>query len=383
MGTISPKRMSAFNATKKNRKGTAEKTDRSFGPRWFPRSTPLVLVLLSIVSWAHAQRFTYELGLWLEGEGEGAVVMVKDKNWEDFSTQKRALNARGFQLFDLESYVLEEGRRYGGIFRPGRGNNPVLRHATWSHFNKYRKRKRDRGLHLVDLLVTKRHGRTLFSGVWVAGAKEQHIARDLDRTALRRQQTIMARRRMYLVDLETYRVGRKRHFAAVWQRGGEPVELVIGLLWNPFHGKYHELGNRGKRLVDLEAYEVDGKTRYLGIWRAGHGQDYLHFGPSVSKNAAGEAGLVSARLIDMEYVRESTETESGHPELNQEAFKLKDPRSRDGQVQVVGDGGVAIERDAGAGTLDPRRPGSLVLDGGGIPSGRPPIHEGGSVGPGT
>ncbi len=341
------------------------------------------LLLLTLFSKAYAQRFSYEIGLWLEEDG--AFELVKDQSWEDFSAQKQTLNRQGLHLVDLETYLSESGLLYSGVFRAGTGANPVLLQATWSRFDDHWRRRGIQGMHLVDLVVTRKFSRPRFSGVWASGVKTQAIEREMSLRDLIKRQSAMAKRGMHIVDLETYRKAGKQRFVAIFEKSKHPAEIHVGLPWNSFHEKYHALGNQGKRLIDLEAYIVNGATRYLGVWRPGCEEDYLFFGPFLNADVAEDAGLPSVRPIDLEYVIENGNTESVHPHFYARGNQArKDPCNRGDLVLVARKNQASLARAKGGVPINTGASDTLVQDqGDGVGSGRAPIHEGGSVGPGN
>jgi hypothetical protein len=84
--------------------------------------------------------------------GTGTQQTINTSSWNSFVGVSESFEAQGLRLVDIETYLNGQGvRQYVGVFRPGTGNQQLIRSASWTQFKIDWAAQSAGGLRLIDV----------------------------------------------------------------------------------------------------------------------------------------------------------------------------------------------------------------------------------------
>ena len=91
----------------------------------------LLLALFFVATTLSAQRMS---GIFQPSDSE--FEYAEDLTWEDFQSQDRQMNQKGFRLVNLETSGIGDDRRFWGIFTRSTARDTIIRAFGWPDFVK-------------------------------------------------------------------------------------------------------------------------------------------------------------------------------------------------------------------------------------------------------
>src|SRR5215213_10997340 len=164
--------------------------------------------------------------------------------------------------------------KYIGFWKPGTGNNKILKFDTWEEFTDEWAELGKKDMRLQDLEVLKGAEGVKYIGTWVSGkGKYALLAHDSFAEFAEAWKEKLEDKALQLIDVEVVTIGNKNHYIGVWDTGKGGSALFQYNNWEDFVAKWKELAKDGRVLTDVEAFQNGGSVSYVGVWENGSGKD--------------------------------------------------------------------------------------------------------------
>jgi len=164
--------------------------------------------------------------------------------------------------------------KYIGFWKPGTGNNKILKFDTWEEFTNEWAELGKKDMRLQDLEILKGAEGVKYIGTWVSGkGKYALLAHDSFAEFAEAWKEKLEQKELQLIDVEVVTIGNKNHYVGVWDTGKGGSALFQYNNWGDFVAKWKELAKDGRVLTDVEAFQNGGSVSYVGVWENGSGKD--------------------------------------------------------------------------------------------------------------
>lgn len=212
-------------------------------------------------------------GVWRSGSDPYYLWVGVD--WDNFRTKWEELSAKNLRLVDLDTYVVNNQRRWAGVWRGGSDGHYLWANADWDSFNAKWKELAAKNLRLTVLKVYETGSGLRYAGVWRQGSDPYYLWVGADWDSFKAKWEELSQKNLRLVDIETYVSGGTRRWAGVWRAGTGGHYLWVNASWDSFRAKWEELASQNLRLTVVKSYSSGGKRLYAGVWRPGNDAYYL------------------------------------------------------------------------------------------------------------
>jgi hypothetical protein len=154
--------------------------------------------------------------------------------------------------------------KYIGFWKPGTGNNKILRFDTWEEFTDEWAELNKKDMRLQDLEILKGAEGVKYIGTWVSGkGKYALLAHDSFAEFAEAWKEMLDDKPLQLIDVEVVRIGNTNHYIGVWDTGKGGSALFQYNDWGDFVAKWKELAKDGRVLTDVEAFQNGESVSYV------------------------------------------------------------------------------------------------------------------------
>jgi hypothetical protein len=242
-------------------------------------------------------------GVWSTGDTE--TVIRRGYTHAGFFQEWQRMLALGWVAVDFETYVNGAGqRRWDGVFKKTGGPAAMWRGFDGAGFDNKLAEMDALGYHLVDLETYVQSGTRRWAGLFSPGSGGQQLRRDLSHSEFYDAWVALGSAGYRLVDVETYVDGGQRRWAGVWHQGSGGYALLRNWETAEFGEQRSALHAEGYRLVDIESYAgSQGQRLWTGVFRQGS------YGQTLNRNFS-YCGILDRHenwtgqgleLVDLEY----------------------------------------------------------------------------------
>jgi len=229
------------------------------------------------------------VGVWRNGQGNGAQWTKPALEWNDFAKADKAFFDQGLRLVGVSAYMdwSKNAPKYVGTWRNDLGTgaqwtNPA---ASWAEFSQINQGRLNEGLRLVSISVFNRSGQPAYVGVWRPGSGAQHSTPAVEWTAFTQLDKSYFDQGLRLVSISaTYDVQGRIVYSAVWRGGqGNGAQWTQPAQdWGSFAKADKAFFDQGLRLAAISVLYQHGKPLYVGTWRNGLGNGAQWINPTTN-----------------------------------------------------------------------------------------------------
>lgn len=214
-------------------------------------------------------------GVWRTGNSD--QLIRRGLRSTAFGNERLALQQVGYEVTDLETYLVAGEPYYDGVFTRQPERTRMWR--GWKDddfFDKFQDEVQN-GYRLFDIEVSIRNGERYWSGLFEPGAGGYGLYRFVRDDALMDSVQSLGNRGFRLIDLEPYMDGSTLRWATVWRADGQQHEVVTGENFNDFNASWTDLGNQGYSLIDVERYrDANNVIKYAGVFSSDNSAGALY-----------------------------------------------------------------------------------------------------------
>ncbi len=185
----------------------------------------------------------------------GAERVWLDATWAELTAKAKSLSDnQELKLVDVEVYEKSGELRYIGLFRPVSGSpDQILEtNMTWDGFKKKQQDLLEERYQLVDIETYIVNNERRYVGIFNKGGTEYTLWRDIDWQCFRAIRRGLEESGFRLRDIEIYRENNKNKFIGLWEQARGNDRLWVLEQSQIFLNKWREFGRDNLRLVDLE-----------------------------------------------------------------------------------------------------------------------------------
>lgn len=263
---------------------------------------------------ASADTLKFE-AVWSSGTGSNIVSKPLPK--AKFIKKGEQLTQQGLRLIDVETKVVDGKRKYAGLWIGGQGTNLFEGPIGPVPFGKSMKAKRKQGLRLVDFEIfrTKNGGRR-YLGVWRPGRGEEILTGRMQQKAFLARGEKLTKQGLRLKDVEIERINGKLMYTGLFQSGSGTNLITSPKTRAKFIQQRDKFAAKNIELIDVERIRRPGPDRFVGVWASGSGESRLSVPRTFNKFVEfGEAQTQKGmRTQDMEMMRTASKNAPTEPE---------------------------------------------------------------------
>ena len=193
--------------------------------------------------------------------------------WEQFLQQKKALNNKGYRLFDLETAGVGEDRACWGIFTKSSDRDTVALVLGWEEFIKYKRDLASRNYLLSDVSgYALNETESYYIGVWTPERKTHKVFKLDTKEKLLAHTDNMARQNFFIKSVKVISTpAGNPQFIALYHYHAIPQRnyVYISDSKEAFNEEWLQRDYSGMRLIDFDRFEINGTDYLLGVYQRG------------------------------------------------------------------------------------------------------------------
>lgn len=206
------------------------------------------------------------VAVWRQTGNAEETVIRRGLTHDNFLQERNAMQDKDWYLVDMETYLDDGVRKWGGIFRKGVTSTSIWRNFTTDGFFEKWEEENAAGRRLIDIEAYESGSEIRWAGLFQSGNSGNYAMwRGFSSEDFGDKHEEMKAQGRKLIDVETYTVGNSRKWAGVWLGTGAYL-LNRNYQQDEFVQLCRERADAGYRLVDVETY-MDGNVRkFAGVW---------------------------------------------------------------------------------------------------------------------
>lgn len=172
-------------------------------------------------------------------------------------------------LLTMACPLMLMSQAYSAVFKNGDTPTDIGLRLSWEDFTKRHEQLQAKNFELVDLETARDEGERYYYGVWKERAEAPEVivkqVPGWDSLVVLKRQ--MAKDKYVMQDIEAYVDGEEEVYLVAWSPGATLHKVRKLSSWTGLMNDHEELGRRELHMVDLEGFEMaDGKTYYLALY---------------------------------------------------------------------------------------------------------------------
>lgn len=201
--------------------------------------------------------------------GTHGPMALFESSWSTFVSEWGAIEKQGYRMKDFEAYEDDGKLVYAGIFEPGKFNPVALFRTDWNDFHSGWAAIETKGYRMKDFEVYPYGSGLMYAGIFEPGSHSPMALIKSDWGDFLAGWQAIEKKGYRMKDFESYLAGSTRMYAGIFEPGKHAPVALFQHEWSDFLAGWQAIEKKGYRMKDLEVYGSGKNLMYSGIFEPG------------------------------------------------------------------------------------------------------------------